>query len=131
MRWTAPGARTAWAFFPNWLGYCLVVDALVLWRTGTSLLTRNWKRYIGLFAISAPVWWLFEVLNWRVQNWHYVGRELAYQLHCLGSVGSLAFRHQVVRHFEDGAQALADHQVVVGDENADLSHARPPGESGR
>jgi hypothetical protein len=22
------------------------------------------------------VWWVFELLNWRLQNWHYVGREL-------------------------------------------------------
>jgi hypothetical protein len=28
-----------------------------------------------LFLVSAPAWWLFELLNARAQNWHYVGRE--------------------------------------------------------
>lgn len=75
LNWTLTGARTHWAFFPLWLGYCLTIDSLVLARTGTSLLTRSWRKYIGLFLVSAPVWWLFEALNERLQNWHYVGSE--------------------------------------------------------
>ncbi len=71
--WTLPGPRTHWGFFPMWLGYCLAIDGLVYWRTGTSLLTRDWRKYIGLFLVSAPVWWLFEALNLRTQNWIYVG----------------------------------------------------------
>jgi hypothetical protein len=76
LNWSLNGARTHWAFFPLWLGYCLTIDALVLARTGTSLLTRSWRKYIGLFLVSAPVWWLFEALNERLQNWHYMGSEL-------------------------------------------------------
>jgi hypothetical protein len=76
INWTLPGPRTFWAFFPLWAGFCLTIDAINLRRTGTSLIARSWRKYIGLFLISAPVWWLFEVLNWRVQNWHYLGREL-------------------------------------------------------
>jgi hypothetical protein len=75
LNWNLEGLRTYWAFFPLWLGYCLAIDALVLYRTGTSLLTRSWRKYVGLFLISAPVWWLFEVFNARLQNWHYVGSE--------------------------------------------------------
>jgi hypothetical protein len=56
-----------------WLGYCLTVDGLVFWRTGTSLLTRSWRKYVGLFVVSAPVWWIFEALNLRTQNWIYIG----------------------------------------------------------
>jgi hypothetical protein len=59
-----------------WLGYCLAVDALVFWRRGTSLLARNPRRYLGLFAASALAWWLFEAINQRLQNWHYLGGEL-------------------------------------------------------
>jgi hypothetical protein len=76
LNWTLEGPRTHWGFFPLWLGYCLAVDALVLFRTGTSLFTRSWRKYIGLFFVSAPVWWIFEAVNWRVQNWHYDGGEL-------------------------------------------------------
>lgn len=75
INWFLEGTRTHWAFFPLWLGYCLTIDALVLLRRGSSLLTRNWRKYLSLFLLSAPVWWLFEVINWRLNNWHYVGKE--------------------------------------------------------
>jgi hypothetical protein len=73
LNWSLPGLRTHWAFFPLWLGYCLTVDALVYQRTGTSLLTRSSARYVGLFIVSAPAWWLFELINLRTQNWIYLG----------------------------------------------------------
>lgn len=76
INWDFSGPRTFWAFFPLWLGYCLTMDAINLALHGTSLLARSWRRYIGLFFVSAPAWWLFEVLNWRVLNWHYMGRDL-------------------------------------------------------
>jgi hypothetical protein len=75
LNWTLPGLRTHWGFFPLWLGYCLLIDALVVCRTGTSLLTRSPRKYVGLFFISAPVWWLFELFNMRTLNWVYVGAE--------------------------------------------------------
>jgi len=76
LNWTLPGTRTHWGFFPMWLGYCLTIDGLVFLRTDTSLLTRSWRKYIGLFLVSAPVWWLFELLNLRTQNWTYPGAEI-------------------------------------------------------
>ena len=76
LNWSLSGPRTHWGFFPMWLGYCLTIDALVYWRTGTSLLKRDWRKYIGLFIVSALVWWIFELLNLRTQNWTYVGAEI-------------------------------------------------------
>src|SRR5215213_5359361 len=76
LNWTLTGARTHWGFFPLWLGYCLTIDGLVVWRTGTSLLTRSPRKYVGLFLVSAPVWWIFELLNIRTQNWAYLGSEI-------------------------------------------------------
>lgn len=73
LNWGLPGQRTYWAFFPMWLGFCLTIDGLVFWRTGTSLLTRSWRKYLGLFFLSAPIWWLFEAVNLRTQNWEYIG----------------------------------------------------------
>jgi hypothetical protein len=75
LNWTLPGTRSAYLFFPLWLGYILVVDALVLQRSGSSLLTRLRWDFIRLFLASAPAWWLFEVINWRTQSWEYVGAE--------------------------------------------------------
>jgi hypothetical protein len=76
MNWSLSGHRTHWGFFPMWFGYCLTVDALVFIRKGHSLLTRKPGAYVALFFISAPAWWLFEVINWRTQNWYYVGEDL-------------------------------------------------------
>jgi len=76
LNWMLPGVRTSYLFFPLWLGYILLVDALVWKRTGGSLWTRSRKDFGLLFVISAPVWWLFELINLRTGNWEYLGREL-------------------------------------------------------
>jgi hypothetical protein len=76
INWSWVGPRTHWAFFPMWLGFCLAMDGLVFVRRGTSLVTRSRKKYIALFFLSAPVWWMFEAFNNRLQNWHYNGAEL-------------------------------------------------------
>ena len=64
-----------YAFFPLWLGYILIVDALVLRRKSTSLLSRNPAAFLGMFLASVPLWWIFEGINHFTQNWHYVGDE--------------------------------------------------------
>lgn len=86
--WSLSGLRTHWGFFPLWLGYCLTVDGLVYARKGNSLLTRNPRAYLGLFLVSAPCWWLFELINLRTQNWYYEGRQFFtdFQFLVLGSV---------------------------------------------
>ena len=73
LNWTLPGMRTAYLFFPLWLGYVLVVDALVCARSGTSLWTRSRRDFVLLFVASAPVWWMFEAVNSRTDNWKYLG----------------------------------------------------------
>jgi hypothetical protein len=74
LNWTLPGLRTACLFFPLWLGYILVVDALVWRRTGASLWTRSRRGFILLFVLSVPAWWLFEIINWRTGNWEWASR---------------------------------------------------------
>lgn len=75
LNWSLPGTRTHWGFFPLWLGYGLTIDALVFLRKGHSLLTRTPCVWVGLFLVSAPAWWLFELINLRTQNWIYLGEE--------------------------------------------------------
>jgi len=74
LNWTLTGLRSHWGFFPLWLGYILVVDASVRFRSGSSLLNRNLPAFLGLFLVSAPCWWLFELLNQKAQYWIYTGR---------------------------------------------------------
>ena len=75
LNWSLNGLRTHWGFFPLWLGYSIFVDAVVYSRKGTSLITRNLKLFIGLFLISIPSWWLFELYNTITNNWTYDGRQ--------------------------------------------------------
>jgi hypothetical protein len=75
LNWMLPGRRTAYLFFPLWLGYILVVDAVVLLRVGTSIWTRSRRNFALLFAASAPAWWIFEIINRRTANWEYLGAQ--------------------------------------------------------
>src|SRR5881628_2271849 len=93
LNWTLPGMRTAYLFFPLWLGYILVVDALVLFRTGSSLWKRSRRDFVLLFVASAPVWWIFEVINSRTANWEYLGSntftDFEYYLLCTTSFSTV------------------------------------------
>lgn len=75
INWNLEGLRTHWAFFPLWLGYALFIDGLVFRINGDSLISRSYKKFILLFFISAPAWWLFELFNSITHNWQYIGKE--------------------------------------------------------
>ncbi|MCF8127991.1 MAG: hypothetical protein K9N10_05725 [Deltaproteobacteria bacterium] len=75
LNWSLHGLRTHFLFFPLWLGYALTMDALAYRSSGNSLLTRSRRKYVSLFVISIPAWWLFELINLRTENWLYLGRE--------------------------------------------------------
>ncbi len=75
INWGVDGLRTHWGFFPLWLGYILLMDALTFFRKGDSLLSRSYTGFIFLFIVSAPAWWLFEAINEVTRFWHYSDRE--------------------------------------------------------
>ena len=75
LNWNLTGLRTHLLFFPLWLGFILTIDAIVFSRNGSSLLSRSKKQFIILFIVSAPAWWLFELINMRTENWIYDGRQ--------------------------------------------------------
>lgn len=61
-----------YTFFTLWFGFILVLDGLNVTRQGSSILTRNWRRFALLFPISSVYWWIFEWMNGYVQNWFYI-----------------------------------------------------------
>jgi hypothetical protein len=69
--WSGPDLLGHHSFFPLWLGYVLVVDAVVAMRSGTSIFQCSWRVFALLFVFSAPLWWGFELANMRLDNWHY------------------------------------------------------------
>lgn len=69
--WSGETPLATHSFFPLWLGYILVVDAITERRSGSSLWSRGRRHFLKLFPVSIPVWWLFEALNARLDNWSY------------------------------------------------------------
>jgi hypothetical protein len=59
-----------------WTGFILAADAIVWARAGRSLLHGGGWRLAAMFALSAPFWWVFEIANWRLENWTYVGTSI-------------------------------------------------------
>jgi hypothetical protein len=128
LNWTLPGVRTAYLFFPLWLGYILIVDALVQRRTGESLLSRSRKHFLLLFVLSAPAWWLFELINLRTRNWEYLGRDLfsSVQFSLLSTVSfstvipavfetaGLMRSFRWMERFASGPRVLATRAVFIG-----------------
>lgn len=70
--WSGAEPWSNYTFFPLWLGYILAVDGLTVLRAGTSLLTRDARRFALLFAFSIPLWWAFELANRELGNWKYL-----------------------------------------------------------
>jgi hypothetical protein len=56
-----------------WTAYVLLADALVLRRTGRSLLHDRPREAAFLATVSIPLWLVFELYNWRLRNWDYFG----------------------------------------------------------
>ncbi len=75
LNWMLSGLRTHVLFFPLWLGYVLFVDGLTEIRSGDSLCARSRRGFAGLFLVSVPLWWVFELANERLGNWEYLGGE--------------------------------------------------------
>jgi hypothetical protein len=78
--WLLAWSRFAWfmdyqglTFFPLWVSFILLFNALTYQRTGQCLLLDHPRFFLSLFLWSAIFWWYFEYLNRFVQNWRYVG----------------------------------------------------------
>ncbi len=58
-------------FVIAWLGYILVIDAVVFRLKKKSYIYNKKKKLIFLFIISAVIWWIYELINIRLGNWGY------------------------------------------------------------
>jgi len=80
--WVMAWNRFSWfeffqpyTFTPLWVAYIVVVNAIVLRRSGRCPLLHETPRFLMLFPISASFWWVFEYFNRFAQNWVYWGVE--------------------------------------------------------
>ena len=61
-----------WFYSFAWWSYILLVDGLVWWREGESLLLSRPREFFWLAFWSIAAWNVYEVFNFRVHNWYYV-----------------------------------------------------------
>lgn len=58
-------------FIIVWLGYILIIDALIYKLRKRSLIMNNLQMLAGLFILSSIIWWIFELINLKVSSWNY------------------------------------------------------------
>ena len=66
--WTQSWYLSPLVFAALWTGAALVMYGLGGGYPGV-------RRHVTLAAASVPVWWWFELVNWRTANWDYVGAD--------------------------------------------------------
>ncbi len=55
-----------------WYGTIWTLDRLIQWREGRSLIARCGPAFLLILFWSAVVWYAFELINFRLQNWYYI-----------------------------------------------------------
>lgn len=65
----------SWYFPIIWLGYILVIDAVIFKLRKNSLISNRPGQIAGMFIISALFWYLFDFANFILGNWTYSGLE--------------------------------------------------------
>ncbi len=55
-----------------WWSYIFLIDAAVWRRRGYSLVRNRPREFWFLAFWSVPLWNLFELFNFRLQNWFYI-----------------------------------------------------------
>ncbi|MGO9370884.1 MAG: hypothetical protein ACLQBD_02150 [Syntrophobacteraceae bacterium] len=55
-----------------WWSYIIFIDSFLYCRGGKSFLFENPWKFLLLLPLSTTVWLVFEALNFRLSNWHYV-----------------------------------------------------------
>jgi hypothetical protein len=63
-----------WYYLFAWYPFLLAVNFLTSARTlGYSIFFGRWRTVAHLMAWSVPMWLAFEAINFRIENWYYVG----------------------------------------------------------
>lgn len=64
-----------WFYLLAWWSFIPLVDGLVYLKKGNSLILSRTREFAILVPTSALLWLVFELANFRLGNWHYVGIE--------------------------------------------------------
>ena len=61
----------SWYFPIIWFGCIFVIDSLIYKLRKHSLMHNDRQQFIFLMALSAIIWWIYELLNAQTGNWNY------------------------------------------------------------
>ncbi|OCC15429.1 hypothetical protein DBT_1176 [Dissulfuribacter thermophilus] len=74
----------------SWWSYIIILDAIIKKRRGISPITSNPKCFINLCIWSVTIWLIFELINLRLSNWHYINLTQSLWLRWVGYALSFA-----------------------------------------
>jgi hypothetical protein len=73
MAWKIEPFHT-WYYLFTWYPFLLIVNHGTALRSPEhSLFRGRWRTALALLAWSVPAWLLFEIWNFRLEDWYYVG----------------------------------------------------------
>ncbi|OLD96878.1 MAG: hypothetical protein AUG79_01645 [Gemmatimonadetes bacterium 13_1_20CM_4_69_16] len=71
LRFYESPAVATWLYVLAWYPTLLILDQVVVLRGGESLLAQP-RALVTMLWWSAVIWFLFEAINFRLQDWYYV-----------------------------------------------------------
>src|SRR3989441_12793011 len=71
LRFYESPAVATWLYVLAWYPTLLILDQVVVLRGGASLLAQP-RALVTMLWWSAVIWFLFEAINFRLQDWYYV-----------------------------------------------------------
>jgi hypothetical protein len=112
----------SWFYPIAWWSYILIVDGIIYRLQRNSLIINRRREFLVMIPWSVTFWLVFEMVNLRLENWHYVnvtchlslrwvGYFISYGtvlpgifettelLECLGTYGDVKSRQRVISKF--------------------------------
>jgi len=81
---------TSWYYVFSWWSYIGFAESWLHWKGLKSLLFQSPGRFLLQLPMSVTIWLVFELFNFRLQNWHYVDVPSSLFLRWLGYAVSFA-----------------------------------------
>lgn len=81
---------STWYYAFAWWSYIVFAESFLYVRGGSALLYTDPARFLIRLPLSVTVWLVFEALNFRLRNWHYLNLPSALPLRWLGYTISYA-----------------------------------------
>ena len=61
-----------WFYCFAWWSYIFVVDGIIYWSKGNSLIVNRRKEFLLMIPWSVLIWLIFEAANLALGNWYYI-----------------------------------------------------------